>query len=161
MSEIIKQNTTTLVETENLVDVIVRKGVENFESSNDTGMKNIEGHILAVVDDITDDNKIMITFNEVSAEALAICSVTNDDIGMQCLVLVQSSLPQPIIMGLIQPANSYPEHLELYAEETITLSCGDSIIEMNKQGHINIQGRSVNSQAYGPNRIKGASVKIN
>ena len=34
-------------------------------------------------------------------------------------------------------------------------------IDIGEDGTINIQGMHINNQAYGPNRIKGGSVKIN
>lgn len=139
-------------ETENLVDVIARQGVDFKESS---------GHYLGCIEAITEANDIVISVNNKHYEALAICGLSDADVGAQCLVLLQPSLPHPIILGVIQPANQQPNHLVLTAEESITLNCGDSLIELSEQGHINIQGNSINSQAYGPNRLKGASIKIN
>lgn len=79
----------------------------------------------------------------------------------------QGYLDQPIIMGVIQ-TESYDKTEEqelaplvLKSEQGISLQCGASRIELDENGTINIQGMHINSQAYGPHRIKGGSVKIN
>lgn len=77
----------------------------------------------------------------------------------------QGYLDQPIIVGIIQSEVSrqakISEPLVLKSEHSVSLQCGASRIELDENGTINIQGMHINSQAYGPYRIKGGSVKIN
>ncbi len=142
--------------SETLVQAIAKKGVGELTPS-------VPQHHLAILEDINNDNEILIRIqsSDKIQPALAVCALTDADVGALCLVLEQDTLPAPMILGVVQPANSYPEHVDLYAQKGISLNCGNSTIAINAKGHINVQGKSINSQAYGPNRIKGASVKIN
>ena len=84
--------------------------------------------------------------------------------GESCLLSFNhGNLKQPIITGIIQSEATDPAlaPLELSSNVGIHLHCGASRIEMDENGTINIQGMHINSQAYGPHRIKGGSVKIN
>jgi len=71
----------------------------------------------------------------------------------------EGKITQPIITGIIQTNQNEP--LLLFSESAILLECGDTRIELNEDGSLNLQALHINSQAYGPYRIKGASVKIN
>jgi hypothetical protein len=91
-----------------------------------------------------------------------------EQVGQKCVLnFNQGDLNKPIIIGIIQSPLSFDETLGeskpliLHSEAGIVLKCGSSRIELNNEGTINIQGMHINSQAYGPNRIKGGSVKIN
>ena len=78
----------------------------------------------------------------------------------QCLLLFnQGEISKPIITGIIQSDDNEP--LVLSCEDGVVLECGDTTIELESNGTLNLQALHINSQAYGPYRIKGASVKIN
>lgn len=91
-----------------------------------------------------------------------------EQVGQQCLIVFnQGNIEHPIITGLIQQPTSIDDlmgedkPIVIHSETGIILKCGSSRIELTEDGTINIQGMHINSQAYGPNRIKGGSVKIN
>jgi len=90
-------------------------------------------------------------------------ALNSNAIGQKCVInFNQGNLNDPIITGLIQAPQSIDDApLVIESETAIVLQCGSSRIELSKEGTINIQGMHINSQAYGPNRIKGGSVKIN
>ena len=78
----------------------------------------------------------------------------------QCLLLFnQGEISKPVITGIIQSDDGEP--LVLACEDGIVVECGDTSIELDINGTLNLQALHINSQAYGPYRIKGASVKIN
>ncbi len=95
-------------------------------------------------------------------------ALNSNAVGQKCVINFNQGNPDdPIITGLIQAPLSIETSLEnetplvIQSETGIVLTCGSSRIELSKEGTINIQGMHINSQAYGPNRIKGGSVKIN
>lgn len=100
--------------------------------------------------------------------AKATLALGAEHVGAACVMTFhQGRLDQPIITGLLQPpqAVASPVHGErpvvIRHDTGITLQCGAARIELTADGTINIQGLHINNQAYGPNRIKGGSVKIN
>ena len=91
-----------------------------------------------------------------------------EHMGQPCLLVFnQGNLEEPIITGLIQQPTPIDTAVRddrpivIHSETGIVLKCGSSRIELTEDGTINIQGMHINNQAYGPNRIKGGSVKIN
>lgn len=75
------------------------------------------------------------------------------------LTFNQGDISKPIITGMIQTQESEP--LVISSEEGIILECGDTRIELDVEGTLDLKARHINSQAYGSYRIKGGSVKIN
>jgi len=95
-----------------------------------------------------------------SYEALTVHALREHDETKECLLTFnKGEIAQPIITGIIQTQESEP--LVLSSEEGIILECGDTRIELDVQGTLDLKARHINSQAYGPYRIKGGSVKIN
>lgn len=100
--------------------------------------------------------------------AKATLTLRAEHVGAACVMTFhQGRLDQPIITGLLQPpqpvaATVHSERpVTIRSDSGITLQCGAARIELTADGTINIQGLHINNQAYGPNRIKGGSVKIN
>lgn len=96
--------------------------------------------------------------------AKTVVKVEQEHIGQECLISFnQGSIEEPIITGVIQQPADIDEDkpVVIHSESGIILKCGSSRIELTEDGTINIQGMHINSQAYGPHRIKGGSVKIN
>ncbi len=119
---------------------------------------------LGRIDDIDADNQLWISYgdHDYAVNALSAAPIGDDDIGRICTLAFLGNDPQqPIVMGLIHTPNSQPETLNISAEKSVHLRCGNAELSMDQTGHINLQGMSINNQAYGPNRIKGGSVKIN
>ncbi len=83
-------------------------------------------------------------------------------VGRECvLAFDRGEIGRPIVVGLLQPAGPAEGPLIIHAENGVVIQSGAARIELREDGEINIQGMYINSQAYGPHRIKGGSVKIN
>jgi hypothetical protein len=54
-----------------------------------------------------------------------------------------------------------PPHVVIEAGETLTLKCGESSVDLRKDGKLMIQGNDVLSRAKRCQRIKGGTVAIN
>lgn len=109
---------------------------------------------------------VIFTINDSTHTVITVSTVTIkiEDVGRDCLVSFnEGDIDQPIITGLIQPPITFDEDKPtvIHSDTGIILKCGASRIELTEDGTINIQGMHINSQAYGPHRIKGGSVKIN
>jgi Domain of unknown function (DUF6484) len=84
-------------------------------------------------------------------------------------------LAQPLILGLVwdpasgaaaQPAapmqvQADGQTLEITAQQSITLRCGQASITLTADGQVLLRGSYVSSHASGTQRIKGAAVRIN
>jgi len=82
------------------------------------------------------------------------------DQNRECMISFnQGRIDQPVITGIIQ--RQEPEPLVLSSEAGVVLECGDTRIVLDVDGTLDLKALHINSQAYGPYRIKGASVKIN
>jgi hypothetical protein len=102
------------------------------------------------------------------------------------LSFVEGDPERPIILGLIQQAQSIPEQesarqpgaedntdnqkvnvsldgetMTLSADKEIVLKCGKSSITLTRAGKIILKGTYLSNHSTGVNRIKGGSVQIN
>jgi len=104
--------------------------------------------------------------------ARSLVPVTDVKIGHEAALVFEDGDPaRPIIVGLIQAAQSGPEvHGELKpAQETLVMSakkevviqCGKASITLTSAGKVLIRGAYLLSRSSGVNRIKGGSVQIN
>lgn len=95
-------------------------------------------------------------------KALSQIKISTRDIGKTCTIaFIGGDKEKPIIMGLLYTAESDNEPLIIESRDSIILKTGDSKIELHANGRVHLQGMHISSQAYGPNQLKGASVKIN
>lgn len=62
-------------------------------------------------------------------------------------------------VGRYRPASD--DHVVIAANETLTLKCGDSSVDLRKDGKLMVRGNDVLTRAKRTNRIKGGSVAIN
>ena len=73
--------------------------------------------------------------------------------------------PQPLILGLIQPAPSLAEadgkRVVIEGDREVVLRCGRASITLRPDGSITIRGGQILSRADGSNRVQGASVQLN
>lgn len=85
------------------------------------------------------------------------------------LVLVvtpSSSEGRGVVLGLVgpykppAPASGSPKHLTLEAGDSLALKCGDSSIELRRDGVL-VKGKDIVSHARRRQRIKGGTVAIN
>jgi len=89
--------------------------------------------------------------------------ISTTDRGRECtLVFANGDPTQPILLGLLQPLDTTTEDpVQIQSEHSIQLQAGQAKLELHADGRILLQGRHIRSQAYGPNHIQGASVKLN
>ena len=89
--------------------------------------------------------------------------VTIHAIGQRCtLAFIGGELSRPVIMGWLYPTGAGSQSQAIIqTDDSLILQRGAARIELYANGRINIRGLHIDSQAYGPNRIKGAAVKIN
>lgn len=90
--------------------------------------------------------------------------LTLDNTGQNCLIQLCHGSDIPVVSGFIQPPLSEvrkEESKTICSDERIILQCGDAFLELDAEGTIRIHGNYVESVAYGTNRLKGSSVKIN
>ncbi len=53
------------------------------------------------------------------------------------------------------------ERIVFEAKQEVLLRCGKSTILMRRDGKVLVRGSDVLSRSSGPNRVKGASIKLN
>ncbi len=127
--------------------------------------------------------------HESSLTALTQVNISQEDVGKSCTIAyIGGDLTRPVVMGLLQTPvapsreiqlpqkqDQFPDDVDIEevldidsqeavvirSDQSIVLQTGKSRIELYPNGYINLQGVHINSQAYGPNRIKGGSVKLN
>ena len=93
-------------------------------------------------------------------KASSIQALQEKDEAKECLLTFnKGKIDAPIITGIIQTKENEP--LVISCEEGVVLECGDTRIELDADGTLDLKALHINSQAYGPYRIKGGSVKIN
>jgi len=100
--------------------------------------------------------------------ALSLAPVCEADIGRNVALGFPAGTNQPLILGFVwQPetpavrAEVDGENLEIQAQQSITLRCGQASITLTADGQVLVRGTYVSSHASGTQRIKGAAVRIN
>jgi hypothetical protein len=122
---------------------------------------------LATITEIDAQNNLWLKLPSLGQSYQRVCAhtcvpVCSGDIGRSCLVsFIEGTPNRPVVMGLMHTPNEVPEEVAIQASEKVSLECGGGRVELFENGHINIQGRSINSQAQATHRIKGGSVKLN
>jgi hypothetical protein len=98
-----------------------------------------------------------------SRPALTLTPIGPQEIGCRCTLVFEEGDPQkPVILGLLHDNRSTPRGYRiLQGDQALILQCGTARIELHQEGRVIIQGLEIDNQAYGPYRIKGASVKVN
>ena len=89
-------------------------------------------------------------------------------IGDRVLVMLPATLEQKgCVLGRIGPyvspqsGDSEPRSVVIEAKKELTLRCGDSVIQLRRDGKLLVKGVEVVSRAKSTNKIKGGSVQIN
>lgn len=147
-----------------LAELLNQKTQASFEEQVESYPHNIIGKISTIDDTGYPVVSFTINSKEYSLTANTVVAIDVEKIGQDCLISFnQGNIEAPIITGVIQQPTNIDEDkpVVIHSESGIILKCGSSRIELTENGTINIQGMHINSQAYGPHRIKGGSVKIN
>lgn len=130
-----------------------------------TVLLNTLPNVLLGVISLSDDDGIPYVIWEGQKEPVAALSqvrVTEQDIGRQCtLAFINADAQHPVIMGLLYTNGETAHPLLIHSDAAVILQSGKARIELQANGRIHLQGIHISSQAYGPNQLKGASVKIN
>ena len=106
--------------------------------------------------------------------------LTQQDIGRQLVLGFENgSIDNPIILGLMYQSSetsstephirsTQPLHIEQNGERTVIaateeleLRCGEAVIVLRADGHIQLRGEYITSHASAGQRIRGGSVQIN
>ncbi|MEM6405608.1 MAG: DUF6484 domain-containing protein [Pseudomonadota bacterium] len=92
--------------------------------------------------------------------------VSATDQGRECtLVFANGDPTQPILLGLLQPLDTTTTRtdnpVQIQSDQSIQLQAGQARLELHADGRILLQGRHIRSQAYGPNHLVGAAIKLN
>ncbi|MGY4828973.1 DUF6484 domain-containing protein [Sphaerotilaceae bacterium SBD11-9] len=92
------------------------------------------------------------------------------------LMFEGGDLSLPVVTGLLHGQPGWPlaerpahhvqveaggERLIVSARNQLVLRCGKSSVTLNENGHIEIRGETIVTQAQGANRIRGGSVELN
>jgi len=121
---------------------------------------SLTARIVEVSNRATANVEFNINGEQYTCKASSTHVLQDNDEGKECLITFnQGQINTPIITGIIQTAKGEP--LLLSCDEGIVLECGDTRIELDVDGTLDLKALHINSQAYGPYRIKGGSVKIN
>lgn len=173
---------------------------EHYDSqTNDTFPSNVKswekgkehsklsGIVVGLLQEINDRHQPLVDFpgnpepNPLLARTTIVIKKSN--IQQEALLMFERGDPRkPIIMGLLPPADNYPnesltdketeekqptlveldgESLIFTAKNEIVLKCGKSSITLTKAGKILIRGAYLLCRSSGVNRVKGGSVQIN
>ncbi|MCF6189958.1 MAG: DUF6484 domain-containing protein [Cocleimonas sp.] len=141
---------------------------QKTQSSDEKEVENYPNSLIGQVSTFDESGYPIVNFSinnkEYTKKASSTVSIGIEQIGSDCLICFNhGNIKEPIITGIIQQPETIDEDkpMVIHSESGIILKCGSSRIELTEDGTINIQGMHINSQAYGPHRIKGGSVKIN
>ena len=99
--------------------------------------------------------------NQVLA-AQSLIAVQASDIGRRCALMFENGdETKPLVIGLLWQPDQTETDKRIETTESLILKCGHSSLEMEADGSVRIKGLTITTQAYGANRIKGGSVRIN
>lgn len=163
-----KTNKTTLLPTYKDINEKDNKILDSITKlTNEQTRKELTHYaysITATIKDVSNRSSAKVEFSiegiKYTYDAFTTQPLKETDKTKECLVIFnQGKVNKPIITGIIQTQESEP--LVLSCEDGIILECGDTRIELDIDGTLDLKAQHINSQAYGPYRIKGGSVKIN
>jgi len=113
---------------------------------------------------------------ETALPARSLSELSSDMIGAEVALLFENAdASKPLIVGrIVDPARrqkielvseahvvSDGKTVKITANERLELTCGKSVIIMEKDGHLTIRGTHLVSHASASNRIRGGSVNLN
>ena len=129
--------------------------------------RRVQGVVIGTIATLKPDGTPVVSWPDDTGQqvqsALSQVAIPAEAIGRRCTLAFERGEPtKPVILGLIQePQGSALGYRIIRAENALILQCGAARIELRADGHIIVQGMQIDNQAYGPYRIKGASIKLN
>jgi hypothetical protein len=136
--------------------------------------ERIEGVVIGLLLGFDGPYPLVVFVGNPKETALPARSLTPLDAGMvgsEVALLFEGGDPlKPLVVGRIVEPRRAPadmavvrdgETVRIVAGERIELRCGQSVIILEKDGHITIRGTYVTSHARASNRIRGGSVNLN
>lgn len=130
----------------------------------------------AWLDGITPDGQVRVRFASGAVEQASVATIASDQALLGAIrnkkpVLVSRLDGEDgwVVLGLLRDRLALEEvgpppaapHVEIEAEDALTLGCGEAAIELLADGRINLRGRTVLVSATGDTVVQGATVKIN
>lgn len=112
-------------------------------------------------------------FGLVRIVARTLCVLQVEQIGCQVALGFEAADPaRPVVLGVMLqnfvPATAdamtvevNERRLVVRADEVLELRCGDAVVRLNADGHIELRGTYITSHASATQRIRGGSVQIN
>ena len=136
------------------------------------------GPTRAQLSGITAEGVVLVTLDGHQAVAAELATGVSDETllraierrGQVLIDFIDGAPNQPVIVGLLRErldVSSDASHrvtepnVELTAGESLRLRCGESAIELQKDGRVTIRGSELRSVATGGNLVQGAHVDIN
>jgi len=113
---------------------------------------------------ISENQELQVKYADKMLSAQSLIAVAPKDIGRRCALMFENGdVSKPLIIGFLWQPQSTQAETDKYIEahESLTLKCGYSSLKMEADGTVRIKGLTITTQAYGANRIKGGSIKIN
>jgi len=154
------------VKTEPIVELIADNqcALESSLKANDGRAVHIEMPILGTLVDFTKSGHPVVEHNysDKKVQCLSTIKLEINDLKKKALlVFAEGDIENPIITGLIEevPLNVGPKVIS--NDDGLILKTLNASLEMDGLGNVLLEGRTINTQAYATNRIKGGSVKIN
>lgn len=135
-----------------------------------------EGIGVGVLEAIGVDGSALVSipaFGLVRVIARTLCVLQTEHVGCEVALGFESADPsRPIVLGAMlknpEPATAdaltvqvNERRLVVSADEVLELRCGDAVVRLNADGHIELRGTYITSHASATQRIRGGSVQIN
>ena len=129
--------------------------------------------VRGVVIDLPDTGEVVVAVNAFPRSQLAcdiLISSSPIQIGLGDEVLVHcpaKSSERAVVLGRVgrlsrsKEAGEPEKHIAIEASESLTLKCGESSVQLRKDGKVMVLGKDVLTRAKRTARIKGGSVAIN
>ncbi|HEW98793.1 MAG: hypothetical protein DRR16_16510 [Candidatus Parabeggiatoa sp. nov. 3] len=119
------------------------------------------------IENVSQAHGLLVKYADKVLPAQSLIAVEQDDIGRRCALMFENGdEAKPLVIGLLwEPDKTQTDQTQtdkhIETTESLILKCGQSSLEMEADGTIRIKGLTITTQAYGANRIKGGSVRIN
>jgi len=138
-----------------------------------------DGIVVGNVEHLSGDGVPYVSFPGVERRgampARTLVSVDPEDLGRACVIAFDGGeAARPIVIGLLRDSPRTDMLAEgaltvrvdgnrvfISAEHEVVIRCGDSSIELHRDGKVRIRGKDIETRSAGRHRIKGGSVQIN
>jgi hypothetical protein len=114
------------------------------------------------IENVSQAHGLLVKYADKVLPAQSLIAVEQDDIGRRCALMFEDGdQAKPLVIGLLWEPDKTQTDKRIETTESLILKCGQSSLKMEADGTVRIKGLTITTQAYGANRIKGGSVRIN